>query len=117
VIFFPDREFDNTTWVQPDGYSTQAKEFPIDCIIDAVELVNNATKINQKRMPTILDAGATYTGGTYTGKSVSRKLRTTKDGRNLYMDTNNSSDDFQVNDVAVVRRDGVGAPSWSPASK
>ena len=117
VIFFPDREFDNTTWVQPDGYSTQAKEFPIDCIVDAVELVNNATKINQKRMPTILDAGATYTGGTYTGKSVSRKIRSTQNGRNLYMDTNNSSDDFQVNDVAEVRRDNVGAPSWSPASK
>ena len=117
VIFFPDREFDNTTWVQPDGYTTQAKEFPIDCIVDAVELVNNATKINQKRMPTILDAGATFTGGTYTGKSVSRKIRESKNGRNLYMDTNNSSDDFQVNDVAVVRRDNVGAPSWSPASK
>ena len=82
-----------------------------------MELVNNATKINQKRMPTILDAGATFTGATYTGQSVSRKIRSTKDGRNLYMDTNNSSDDFQVNEVAVVRRDGVGAPSWSPAAK
>lgn len=117
VIFFPDREFDNSTWVQPDGYTTKAKEFPIDCIIDGVELVNNATKINQKRMPTLLDAGATFTGATYTGKSVSRKIRSTKDGRNLYMDTNNSSDDFQVNDVAVVRRDGAGVPSWSPAAK
>ena len=54
---------------------------------------------------------------TYTGKSVSRKIRSTQNGRNLYMDTNNSSDDFQVNDVAEVRRDNVGAPSWSPASK
>ena len=117
VIFFPDREFDNTTWVQPDGYSTQAKEFPIDCIVDAVELVNNATKINQKRMPTILDAGATFTGGTYTGKSVSRKIRESKNGRNFYMDTNNSSDDFVVNEVAEVRRDGAGIPSWSPAAK
>ena len=117
VIFFPDREFDNSTWVQPDGYTTKAKEFPIDCIIDGVELVNNATKINQKRMPTTIDAGATFTGATYTGKSVCRKIRSTKDGRNLYMDTNNSSDDFQVTDVAVVRRDGAGVPSWSPAAK
>ena len=117
VIFFPDREFDNSTWVQPEGYSTQAKEFPIDCIVDAVELVNNATKIDQKRMPTILDAGATFTGGTYSGKSVSRRIRSTKDGRNIYMDTNNSSDDFQINEAACVRRDGVGAPSWSPAAK
>ena len=117
VIFFPDREFDNSTWVQPDGYTTKAKEFPIDCIIDGVELVNNATKINQKRMPTTIDAGATFTGATYTGKSVCRKICSTKDGRNLYMDTNNSSDDFQVTDVAVVRRDGAGVPSWSPAAK
>ena len=117
VIFFPDREFDNSTWVQPDGYTTKAKEFPIDCIIDGVELVTNATKINQKRMPTTIDAGATFTGATYTGKSVCRKIRSTKDGRNLYMDTNNSSDDFQVTDVAVVRRDGAGVPSWSPAAK
>ena len=117
VIFFPDREFDNSTWVQPEGYNTQAKEFPIDCIIDGVELVNNATKIDQKRMPTTLDAGITFTGGTYSGKSVSRRIRSTKDGRKIYMDTNNSSDDFQVNEVACVRRDGVGAPSWSPASK
>ena len=48
---------------------------------------------------------------------MSRKIRSTQNGRNLYMDTNNSSDDFQVNDVAEVRRDNVGAPSWSPASK
>ena len=115
VIFYPDREFDNGTWVQPEGYTTQAKEFPISCIIDGVELVNNATKINQKRMPTKLDAGVTYTGATYNGKSVSRKLRETVGGRNVYQDTNNSTEDFQVNDVAVVRRDGVGIPSWSPA--
>lgn len=117
VIFYPDREFDNATWVQPEGYNTKAKEFPIDCIIDGVELVNNATKIDQKRMPATLDAGATFTGGTYTGMSVSRKIRSSKDGRNIYMDTNNSSDDFQVNEVAAVRRDGAGAPSWSPAAK
>ena len=117
VIFFPDREFDNTTWVQPEGYTTKAKEIPIDCIVDAVELVNNATKINQKRMPTTLDAGATFTGATYTGQSVSRKIRESAGGRILYMDTNNSSDDFQVNEVAEVRRDGAGIPSWSPAAK
>jgi hypothetical protein len=33
------------------------------------------------------------------------------------MDTNNSSDDFQINEVAEVRRDGAGIPSWSPAAK
>jgi hypothetical protein len=38
-------------------------------------------------------------------------------GRNVYQDTNNSTEDFQVNDVAIVRRDGVGIPSWSPAAK
>ena len=118
VLFMPEADFDNATWVQPKGNATKAKEIPIDWVTDGVELVNNATKVTQKRMPASLDAGATYTGAAYTGKSVSRKIKSTMpDGRIVYMDTNNSSEDFQVNSKAVVRRNNAGAPSWSPASK
>src|SRR5574344_2442098 len=118
AIFIPEETIDNTTWVTPKGSSSKAKEVLIETVIDAVEIVNNATKITQKRMPTSLDAGATYTGATYTGKSVSRKIKSTMpDGRIVYMDTNNSSEDFQVNSKAVVRSNNAGAPSWSPASK
>ncbi len=114
AIFFPDHEIDPNGWVKPQGRTNQAYPIPIDCVVDAVEIVNNATKINQKRMPTSLDAGATYTGATYNCNSVSRKIReTTKDGRHIYMDTNNSTDDFQINSVAMVRRNNPGVPSWN----
>lgn len=114
AIFFPDHEIDPNGWVKPQGRNNQAYPIPIDCVVDAVEIVNNATRINQKRMPTSLDAGATYTGATYNCNSVSRKIRETKeDGRHIYMDTNNSTDDFQINDVAMVRRNNAGVPSWN----
>jgi len=114
AIFMPDKEIDPNGWVKPQGKSDQAYPIPIDCVLDAVEIVNNATKINQKRMPTNLDAGATFTGATYNCNSVSRKIRETKaDGRHIYMDTNNSSDDFQLNSVAMVRRNNPGVPSWN----
>lgn len=114
AIFFPEGEIDGNTWVSPQGYSTKAKEIPIDWVVDAVEIVNNGTKVSQKRVPTVLDAGATFTGATYDGRSVSRKVKEIReDGRIIYMDTNNSTEDFQLNDVAVVRRDNVGVPSWN----
>ena len=114
AIFMPDKEIDPNGWVKPQGKSDQAYPIPIDCVLDAVEIVNNATKINQKRMPTNLDAGATFTGATYNCNSVSRKIRETKaDGRHIYMDTNNSSDDFQINNEAMVRRNNPGVPSWN----
>ncbi|MCK9624846.1 MAG: DUF4876 domain-containing protein [Bacteroidales bacterium] len=117
-IFFPDGEIDPNTYVQPTGKTDKSKNIPIDLIVDGVELVNNATKITYKRMPTTLDAGATFTGGTYNGKSVSRRIKETlSDGRVIYWDTNNSTDDFQVNDAAMVRRNGAGIPSWNTWAK
>ena len=59
VLFMPEADFDNATWVQPKGNATKAKEIPIDWVTDGVELFNNATKVTQKRMPSSLDAGAT----------------------------------------------------------
>ena len=113
-IFYPDGEIDQNTWVQPQGSSTQAKEILLEWIVDGVELVNNESKITQKRMPSAIDAGATYTGATYNGKSVSRKIKETKeDARVLYWDTNNSSEDFQVNAAALVRRNGANIHSWN----
>ena len=110
----PDKPVDNDGYVQPEGQKTMSYPIPREWVIDAVELVNNSTKVNQKRMPTSLDAGVSYTGETYHGKSVSRKIKETlPDGRIVYMDTNNSTNDFQVNEKAMVRRDGVGVPSWN----
>ncbi len=82
--------------------------------MDAVELMLNESKITQKRMPAVLDAGATWVGGTYKAMSVSRKIKETReDGTVVYVDTNNSLEDFQVNDKPVPRRDGAKIPSWN----
>ncbi len=115
VIFYPDGEIDpNTHVIAPQNKANKAKDIPISWIVDAVECMLNETKISQKRMPAVLDAGATWVSGTYNAKSVSRKIKeTTADGRVIYQDTNNSLEDFQVNDTPILRRDGAGIPSWN----
>ena len=125
AIFYPDEQMQAvmyepnyeqlyaSTWVVPIGYSTKGKDVHMDYVLDAVELMLNETKITQKRMPAILDAGATWVGGTYLAKSVTRKVKeTTEDGRVIYQDTNNSLEDFEVVDP-VLRRNGAGRPSWN----
>ncbi|MBE6246798.1 MAG: DUF4876 domain-containing protein [Bacteroidales bacterium] len=115
VMYEPDYEkIYSGSWVTPVGYSTKGKDVPIDCIVDAVELMLNESKITQKRMPAVLDAGATWVGGTYKAMSVSRKIKETReDGTVVYVDTNNSLEDFQVNDKPVPRREGAKIPSWN----
>ena len=125
AIFYPDEQMQSvmyepnyeavyaSTWVTPVGYTTKGKDVHIDYILDAVELMLNETKITQKRMPAILDAGATWVGGTYLAKSVTRKVSDImEDGRVIYQDTNNSLEDFEVV-TPVLRRNGAGRPSWN----
>lgn len=127
AICYPDEQMQNLmyeedyeakyggSWITPIGYSgTKGKDVHIDYVVDAVELMLNESKITQKRMPAVLDAGATWVGGTYLAKSVSRKIKeVTADGRVIYQDTNNSLEDFQVNETPVPRRDGAKIPSWN----
>ncbi len=78
--------------------STSATEyFMIDksMVIDAVEIVRVEEDKRNKRLPDDLDAGYTYLeGGSYCGLSVRRKAKMIVDGRVIYQDTNNSSEDF-----------------------
>ena len=126
AIFYPDEQMQSvmyepnyeevyaSTWVTPIGYTTKGKDVHVGYVLDAVELMLNETKITQKRMPALLDAGATWVGGTYLAKSVGRKIKeTTADGRVVYQDTNNSLEDFQVHDTPLPRRDGAGIPQWN----
>ena len=118
AMFFPDEKTDFSKWTQQVNSTTVAKEIPLDLILDAVELVNDETKIQEKRIQAVLDAGAIYCSGTYTGESVSRKIRETKeDGRVIYWDTNNTSEDFQLNSTPVPRRNGAKIPSWNTWAK
>jgi hypothetical protein len=64
-------------------------------VIDAVEIVRVETDKRYKRLHTELDAGYTYLdGGTYCSKSVRRKAKLIVEGRVIYKDTNNSTEDF-----------------------
>jgi hypothetical protein len=113
AIFFPAGNTDLTALTTQVGSTFQGVAIPLDLIVDAVETVDNATKVQLKRIPTILDAGATTVGDTYNGKSVARKIKEIKGGRNIYQDTNNSSNDFEVQDTPEIRRNGAGKPSWN----
>ncbi len=66
-----------------------------DWVIDGVECVTSASKAN-KRIPNNIDAGFTYIPTSYMGNSVCRKVDEVVNGRIVYMDTNNSSEDFEV---------------------
>lgn len=113
-IFYPHEQIDPNTYTNPVGSSLKAKKIAIDLIVDAVELVNDETKIKLKRVPAVLDAGATTVGAIYCGKSVSRKIKETlKDGRIIYADTNNSSEDFEINPSPVIRRNNAKIPAWN----
>lgn len=66
-----------------------------DYILDAVEVVMDEAHAIYKRFPTELDAGYTYvTTGSYSGKCIRRKIKEITNGRVVYQDTNNSTEDF-----------------------
>jgi hypothetical protein len=113
AIFYPDETIDFSTFTTQVGSSAKGKEIPVSLILDAVETVNDATRIQLKRIPTVLDAGAITVEAIYNSKSVARKIKETKDGRNIYQDTNNSTNDFEVKETPIIRRDGAKKPSWN----
>ncbi len=114
VIYFPSQPIDPVNFVSPVGSTSKNYKIPIEEVVDAVELVGNPNQVQLKRMPAVLDAGAATVGATYASQSVARKIKTTlPDGRNIYFDTNNSSDDFEVKDPPVIRRYNAKAPSWN----
>lgn len=92
-------------------------KIPRSYLLDAVEAGHNANMITAKRVPAEVDAGMTYVGATYIGQAVARKVREKKeDGRPFYMDTNNSTDDFERNIAPQFRRNGEKKPNWSHAN-
>ena len=77
------------------------KKVPLKYVIDAVDLIQNATSTNTKRFPPALDSGFATTDGIYMGRSVIRKVKSTENGVTIYQDTNNSTDDFEINEVPL----------------
>lgn len=72
-------------------YAKIANEY----VIDAVEVVFDEAHAIYKRFPSSLDAGYTYVpSGSNSGKCIRRKTKENINGRVVYQDTNNSTEDF-----------------------
>lgn len=99
-------------------YSTLYAKIPVNYILDAVEAVQNESMITAKRIPGRLDQGITYVGQTYIGLSVARKLvGYREDGNPIFLDTNNSTEDFERGLTPQLRRYNTKIPSWNPTLK
>ena len=100
-------------------------KIPIRYVLDAVEAIDNESKMNAKRLPGVLDAGITWVGATYNGLGVCRKLSADENGIPLqrengayiYQDTNNSTDDFERGATPMPRRNDAGMPQWNHTLK
>lgn len=69
-------------------------------VLDAVEFVDADPSRRYKRIPADLDAGYAYDPeGTYTSKSARRKVKQVIDGKAVYKDTNNSTEDFLLGQI------------------
>ncbi len=113
---------DENYYKDPAHYQSEVNKtpkyakIPADWVWDGVELLTNMNSLHMKRIPGFVDAGGTSVEATYCGKTVSRKvIGRNANGTPIYQDTNNSTEDFQVNDHPTLRRNGELVPSWSPS--
>ena len=119
VIFHQDAPVRGTDFIRSSNYPTSVGlEVLKSDVIDAVDLVATAT--TKKWLPEDLDAGKVLSQGNYCGKSVLRKVASNENGKLVLQDTNNSTEDFIYCEdeslevkTPVIRRFGVGRPSWS----
>ncbi|MGL6177932.1 MAG: DUF4876 domain-containing protein, partial [Tannerellaceae bacterium] len=69
---------------------------PREMIIDCVDIVEDISNKNNKRVPASLDVEAVYmAAGRYSGRALRRRSIVTNDGDILMQDTNNSFEDFE----------------------
>lgn len=110
IIFRTDE--DPTSWPKTYKYGkTSGNEWivaPTRYILDGVESMRNSTKgfdLTTKRLWDYIDAGYTYIQSTtgYSGEIIYRKTSKTLNGHKILVDTNNSSNDFQVSKTIGTR--------------
>lgn len=120
VIFKPEGELRQDNFLIPtnDEY-TQVLEIPIAEVLDAVQAIEKEADVPLIRTNALLDAGYIWLTDSYTGKSISRKVAEEKlaNGSAKYVDTNDTCNDFEINDTPVVRRNGAKVPSWNTWNK
>ena len=112
VIFRTDE--DPTTWPRTYKYAKETGNqwllLPKQYVIDGVEVLNHKSTgvdVKTKRLYNDIDAGYTNIEATtgWTGEIVYRKTQKTgNNGQRILMDTNNSSNDFQVSTTIGTRR-------------
>ena len=114
VLFKPSQPIDPNFHVSYIGSTALHSPILIENVLDAVEAVNTPNHVQLKRMPSVLDAGAVTVNGTYNNTSIARKIKETlPNGRIVFCDTNNSSEDFETFNPPVARRYNPGIPAWN----
>ena len=81
------------------------RKVPVECVLDAVEVFSDAWDEAAKRLPSGIDVGAVYMTARY-GHSVERRIdeqETERQGHTVYLDTNNSTNDFYQRDQASLK--------------
>mgnify|MGYP001172629130 FL=1 len=95
------------------GKTQEYVRIPAEQLIDGVEMLPTSNSLNMKRIPGFVDAGAASTEEIYVGKSVCRKVIGQRaDGTPIYQDTNNSTEDFEMQGPQF-RRNGEKMPAWN----
>ena len=74
--------------------STKYLMIPQEYVLDGVDLVNSVEAKRVKHLRPEVDAGRIFNSADYSGTSVRRKVKSITNGRVVYQDTNNSTDDF-----------------------
>ncbi|HYQ58915.1 MAG TPA: DUF4876 domain-containing protein [Draconibacterium sp.] len=82
--------------VEPGG-SFNCFMVPYAWVIDGVENPSLDDRGVYKRLPNSIDIGYIQHRGSYEGVSIKRKVKEVIDGRTIYQDTNNSTNDFLTN--------------------
>lgn len=81
------------------------RKVPVECILDGVEVYSAAWNEAAKRLTAAVDVGYVYLTARQ-GHSLQRRVdeaESRRQGHTVYVDTNNSSDDFEESDHASLR--------------
>ncbi len=118
VLFYPSEGLRNDgEYLESDNAANNfGQEVLKKDILDAVETLNKDTA--EKRLETSIDAGFVVCKPTGNNQSIVRKKAGVNAlGFTTYQDTNNTTEDFDINDTPEVRRDGAKVPSWNTWKK
>ena len=91
---------------EPGSNYDKVVKVPCSWVLDAMEVFDGSRSNNVKRLPPELDGGCVYQAETYLGVSLLRRRneeRSAELGREVLVDTNNSSNDFYQSSKPTLR--------------